>query len=96
MQSYPQIARLMVEDMARIASDDPARTIAFQGAPGAYSHIAARQFAPEWFPLPCYSFEDAMDAVKDGRAAQAIIPIENSQHGRENHSGANWRAAMCE
>ncbi|MFN3820586.1 prephenate dehydratase [Blastomonas sp.] len=82
MQSYPQIARLMVEDMARIASSDPERTIAFQGAPGAYSHIAARQFAPDWHPLPCYSFEDAMDAVKDGRAAQAIIPIENSQHGR--------------
>ena len=32
--------------------------------------------------LPCFSFEDALDAVKDGRAAQAIIPIENSQHGR--------------
>lgn len=82
MQSYPQIARLMVEDMARIAADVPERTIAFQGAPGAYSHIAARQFAPDWNPLPCYSFEDAMDAVKDGRAAKAIIPIENSQHGR--------------
>lgn len=33
-------------------------------------------------PLPCFSFEDALDAVKDGRAGQAIIPIENSQHGR--------------
>lgn len=82
MQSYPRIARLMVEDMARIAADAPERTIAFQGAPGAYSHIAARQFAPDWHPLPCYSFEDAMDAVKDGRATRAIIPIENSQHGR--------------
>ena len=82
MQSYPQIARLLVEDMARIAADAPERTVAFQGAPGAYSHIAARQFAPDWHPLPCYSFEDAMDAVKDGRATRAIIPIENSQHGR--------------
>ena len=33
-------------------------------------------------PLPCFSFEDALEAVKDGRAGQAIIPIENSQHGR--------------
>lgn len=33
-------------------------------------------------PLPCFSFEDALDAVKDGRAGHAIIPIENSQHGR--------------
>ena len=82
MQSYPQIARLMVDTMARTAADAPEGTIAFQGAPGAYSHIAAREFAPDWHPLPCYSFEDAMDAVKDGRAAKAIIPIENSQHGR--------------
>lgn len=72
----------MVDDLARIASDAPQQTIAFQGAPGAYSHIAARQFAPHWHALPCYSFEDAMDSVKDGRAARAIIPIENSQHGR--------------
>lgn len=82
MQSYPQIARALVDDMARIAADAPDRAIAFQGAPGAYSHIAAQEFAPDWHPLPCYSFEDAMDAVKDGRAARAIIPIENSQHGR--------------
>lgn len=82
MQSYPLIARQMVENMARIASEAPERSIAFQGAPGAYSHIAARQFAPDWHPLPCFSFEDAMDAVKDGRASRAIIPIENSQHGR--------------
>jgi len=82
MQSYPEIARQMVEDMARIASAEPERSIAYQGAPGAYSHIAARAFAPDWHPLPCFSFQDAMDAVKDGRAARAIIPIENSQHGR--------------
>ncbi|PXW75204.1 prephenate dehydratase [Blastomonas natatoria] len=82
MQSYPEIARRMVEDMARIAAAEPERSIAYQGAPGAYSHIAARAFAPDWHPLPCFSFQDAMDAVKDGRAARAIIPIENSQHGR--------------
>jgi len=82
MQSYPLIARQMVENMARIAGAAPDRAIAFQGAPGAYSHIAAKQFAPDWHPLPCFSFEDAMDAVKDGRASRAIIPIENSQHGR--------------
>ncbi|MBL0966294.1 MAG: prephenate dehydratase [Blastomonas sp.] len=82
MQSYPEIARQMVEDMARTASAEPQRAIAYQGAPGAYSHIAARAFAPDCHPLPCFSFQDAMDAVKDGRAARAIIPIENSQHGR--------------
>jgi prephenate dehydratase len=33
-------------------------------------------------PLPCFAFEDAIDAVRTGQAARAIIPIENSLHGR--------------
>jgi prephenate dehydratase len=32
--------------------------------------------------LPCFSFEEALDAVKEGRAGSALIPIENSLHGR--------------
>ncbi len=68
--------------MRAAAAADPARAIAYQGAPGANSHRAATEARPDALPLPCFSFEDALDAVKDGRAAQAIIPIENSQHGR--------------
>ena len=68
--------------MAAAAAADPARAISFQGAPGANSHRAAMEYAPDCLPLPCFSFEDALEAVKDGRAARAIIPIENSQHGR--------------
>jgi len=37
---------------------------------------------PTALPLPCFSFEDALDAVKTGAADCAIIPIENSLHGR--------------
>ncbi|MBI1246030.1 MAG: prephenate dehydratase [Alphaproteobacteria bacterium] len=59
----------------------PAR-IAFQGVPGAYSHLACRAAHPELEPLPCASFEDAFDAVRRGRAALAMIPIENSVAGR--------------
>jgi prephenate dehydratase len=33
-------------------------------------------------PLPCFGFEDALDAVREGRADCAMIPIENSLHGR--------------
>ena len=40
------------------------------------------QFAPEALPLPCFSFEDALEAVDSGSAGSAMIPIENSQHGR--------------
>ena len=82
MDSFPAPALHMVEQMQAAAAADPARAIAFQGSPGANSHRAAMEFAPEALPLPCYSFADALDAVKDGRAASAIIPIENSQNGR--------------
>ena len=34
---------------------EPERTIAFQGVPGAYSHMACRQALPELLPLPCHS-----------------------------------------
>ena len=61
---------------------DPARTIAFQGAPGAYSDLACRQVFPAMATLPCAAFEDAFAAVREGRAALAMIPIENSVAGR--------------
>ena len=82
MSSYPAPAARLVERMAEAARADPLRAIAFQGAPGANSHRAALEAAPDCLPLPCFSFEDALDAVTDGRAGRAIIPIENSQHGR--------------
>ena len=68
--------------MRESASADPSRAIAFQGSPGANSHRAALEACPDCLPLPCFSFADALEAVKTGRAGSAIIPIENSQHGR--------------
>ena len=82
MHSFPAPARAIVETMQTAAAADPSRAIAFQGSPGANSHRAATEAAPDYLPLPCFSFEDALEAVKDGRASRAIIPIENSQHGR--------------
>ena len=82
MHSFPEPALILVDTMTRAAAADPARAMAFQGAPGANSHRAALEYAPDCLPLPCFSFEDALDAVKEGRAARAIIPIENSQNGR--------------
>jgi prephenate dehydratase len=82
MNSYPAPALAKVEQMAAAAAAEPARAIAFQGAPGANSHLAALEYDAGCLPLPCFSFEDAIDAVKDGIAARAIIPIENSLHGR--------------
>ncbi len=56
--------------------------IAYQGEPGANSHIACLEVRPDFEPLPCRTFEDAFQAVKDGAAKLAMIPIDNSVAGR--------------
>ncbi|GHG89081.1 prephenate dehydratase [Pseudodonghicola xiamenensis] len=56
--------------------------IAFQGEPGAYSHEACRKARPDMEALPCRTFEDAIEAVKSGRADLAMLPVENSTYGR--------------
>jgi len=60
----------------------PARTIAFQGQLGAYSHLACSKFFPELDPLATASFEDTFSAVVQRKAKYAMIPIENSVAGR--------------
>ena len=56
--------------------------IVFQGEPGANSHIASKQAYPRLEPVPCPTFEDALNAVASGKAALGMIPIENSVAGR--------------
>lgn len=61
---------------------NPSNTIAFQGELGANSHMACLEVFPQMIPLPCATFEDVFAAVKDGQAHLAMLPIENSLHGR--------------
>ena len=56
--------------------------IAYQGEPGAYSHLACVEHYADMEPLPCPSFEDAFSAVADGSAQKAMIPVENTLAGR--------------
>ena len=56
--------------------------IAFQGEPGAYGHQACREARPDMEPLPCPSFEDAIEAVRKGDAQLGMIAVENSTYGR--------------
>jgi len=56
--------------------------IAFQGEPGANSHIAVVEAYPDATPLPCPTFEDALAAITSGDADLGMIPIENSVAGR--------------
>jgi prephenate dehydratase len=56
--------------------------IAFQGELGAFSQQAIRQlFGDAVEPLPRQRFDEVFQAVRDGHAAGAVIPIENTLHG---------------
>ncbi len=63
-----------------------ARTIrpiaAFQGELGAFSHSAALKLLGTEVALkPCRAFKDVFEAVKQGHANCAVVPIENTLHG---------------
>jgi prephenate dehydratase len=59
-----------------------AKKVAFQGEPGAYANLAAREALPHAQALPKPNFEAALDAVRAGETDLAIIPVENSVYGR--------------
>lgn len=56
--------------------------ISFQGDFGANSDTACRKMFPDMEPLPCTTFEDALNAVETGEADLGMIPIENTLAGR--------------
>jgi prephenate dehydratase len=56
--------------------------IAYQGQPGAYSHLACRQVFAEMTALACGTFVEAMERVERGQAKLAMIPLDNSTAGR--------------
>jgi prephenate dehydratase len=56
--------------------------IAFQGLPGAYSDMACRAVHPEMDTVPCAGFEDMFQAVHEGAADLAMVPVENTVAGR--------------
>ncbi len=59
-----------------------AKTVAFQGEPGAYANLAAREALPHAEAVPRPTFEAALDAVRNGETDLAVIPVENSVYGR--------------
>jgi len=58
------------------------RRIAFQGEPGANSHIACRDVYPDYAPVPFQTFEECFSALTGGTVDLAMIPVENSTAGR--------------
>ena len=56
--------------------------VAFQGVLGAYSHQACFEAYPDAEVLPCKTFQGVIEAVREGRADLAMLPVENSTYGR--------------
>jgi prephenate dehydratase len=56
--------------------------IAYQGAPGAFSQLAARERFPEARTLPRADFASVMRSVRDGTAEFGILPVRNSIIGQ--------------
>jgi chorismate mutase/prephenate dehydratase len=55
---------------------------AYQGAPGAYSEEAAQAlYGPDARLMPCATLEQTFEAVEDGRATHAVVPVEDAVSG---------------
>lgn len=68
---------IMVDDIRR----ENVRVV-YQGVPGAYSHAAmCTFFGPDVNNFHVERWRDAMDAIADGEADYAVLPIENSTAG---------------
>src|SRR5215471_7205086 len=59
-----------------------AKRVAFQGEPGAYANLAAREALPHVMAVPYPTFDGAVEAVRARETDLCIIPVENSLHGR--------------
>jgi chorismate mutase/prephenate dehydratase len=77
--------RVQQETLGRAQADPEAITAAIQGIDGSYSQLAARQFFDSKGIDAGYvkssTFTDAIEAVQEGRADVAVLPIENTTSG---------------
>ena len=55
--------------------------VAYSGVEGAFAHIAAGRLFPDSNKVACRDFKSAYDAVMQGEADVAVLPIENSYAG---------------
>ncbi|HIU64091.1 MAG TPA: chorismate mutase [Candidatus Avacidaminococcus intestinavium] len=85
--SCSEEAELMSEEVTVKAAERQREPIplvvAYQGVPGAYSHLAVQQyFVGRSIEEQHYTlFEDVVQAVKKGEAYYGVLPIENSSTG---------------
>jgi prephenate dehydratase len=66
---------------ARTRPDAARPRVAVQGDPGCFSHAAALRHFGALDLVPCLDFEALFDAVLEGRADVACVPVENALAG---------------
>ncbi len=72
--------KMRIQQKVRDAVEDP--RVVYQGVPGAYSEMAARNFFGTEVKSTGYpNFEDSFVALKNETADYAVLPIENSFTG---------------
>lgn len=72
----------MVDILPEAKDETPPGKVAYQGAPGAFSHEACVDLRP-WDEAVAYeTFAEAIEAVRRGEADLALIPVENTIVGR--------------
>ncbi len=84
--------RLQQEYLQRLANREGGEPelirVAFQGIEGAYSFLAAKKyfsgFADRFVPMGLPSFAEVVNAVENGQADYAMLPIENTTSGGIN------------
>jgi len=57
-------------------------SFSFQGVNGAFSELAGKKIYPNAKSIPCKTFEEMFESVRQNKAQIAIVPIENSSAGR--------------
>lgn len=68
-------------DKAPSQNDQKPGRVAYQGAPGAFSHEACTALRPWDEAVAFETFQAAIDALKSGDCDCALIPVENSSIG---------------
>ena len=77
--------RVQQEKLGGLEHDLDSITVAIQGIPGSYSHLASEQYHAAKGVEATYvrerTFADAIGRVKSGEADVAVLPIENTTSG---------------
>lgn len=66
---------------SRTLQEKGLKLIGFQGAHGAYSEMAAKNWNNKWITIPCDSFSEVFEGVKTGLYDYGILPVENTLGG---------------